>query len=127
YSIVIHPQDDAGDLRQRLAEAGLPVNRRLYSFFMGHTGADKHLQPGRYQVPGGISHWELAKFFRETMPELSRVTIPEGLTLKEIVPILVHEIPTNSNELVKLLEDARFREEFEIAAPSFEGFLFPET
>ncbi len=127
YNIVLHPQDDAGDLRQRLAEAGLPVNRRLYNFFMSSTGADKHLQPGRYQVPGGMSHWKLAKFFRETMPELSRVTIPEGLTLKEIVPILVHEIPTDSNELVTLLEDARFREELDIPAPSFEGFLFPET
>lgn len=127
YSIVIHQNDDAGDLRQRLTEAGLPVKRRLYNFFMSTIGADKHLQPGRYQVPGGMSHWRLAKFFSETMPELSQVTIPEGLTLKQILPILAHEIPTDSSQLAKLIEDARFREGLGISAPSFEGFLFPET
>ncbi len=127
YPLVIRPNDSGSDLRRSLAEAGLPTNRRLYNYFMDFAGADRQLQPGKYRVPGGLSHRQLANFFRHTAPELTRVTIREGLTLREIAPLLSRGIPTDSTELVSLLRDADFRRSLGIEAPSFEGFLFPET
>ncbi len=127
YPLVIRPNDSGSDLRRSLTEAGLPTNRRLYNYFMDFAGADRQLQPGKYQVPGGLSHRQLANFFRHTAPELTRVTIREGLTVRQITPLLSRGIPTDSAGLVSLLRDAEFRRSLGIEAPSFEGFLFPET
>ncbi len=127
YSVVIRPGDDAADLRQRLAEAGLSTDRRLYNLSMRYSGAERQLKPGRFHIPGGLTHYELATFFRDTNPDLSRVTIAEGLTIREIVPLLVQSIPTDSVELVRHLNDPSFRKDLGIDAPSIEGYLFPET
>ncbi|MGB5107659.1 MAG: endolytic transglycosylase MltG [Candidatus Zixiibacteriota bacterium] len=127
YSVIIRPKDDAADLRRRLADNGIITDRRLYNIFMKYTQADKRLKPGRYRFAGGITHYELARFFKNANPELSKVTLPEGKTVKVIVPILAREIPTDSARLVSLLGDASFRRSLNIEAPSFEGYLFPET
>ncbi len=127
YSVIIRPKDDASDLRQHLTDSGITTDRRLYNIFMKYTHADKSLKPGRYHLKGGLTHYELAMHFKNSNPELSRVTIPEGQTIKEIIPLLVQGIPTDSAQLVSLLNDASFRKSLGIDAPSFEGFLFPET
>ncbi len=127
YSVVIRPKDDASDLRQRLADSGIATDRRLYNIFMKYTRADKSLKPGRYHFKGGLTHYELAMHFKNSNPELSKVTIPEGKTVKEIVPLLIHGIPTDSVRLASLLNDVSFRKSLGIDAPSLEGYLFPET
>jgi UPF0755 protein len=127
YSVIIHPKDDAADLRRRLAEAGIATDRRIYNILMKYTEADRHLKPGRYHLKGGITHYQLALLFKNANPELSKVTIPEGKTLKAIVPLLAHGIPTDSAGLARLLSDNSFRKSLGIDAPSFEGYLFPET
>lgn len=127
YSVIIRPNDDAADLRQRLGDCGIITDRRIYNFMMKYTESDRRLKPGRYHFKGGLTHYELAEYFKNTNPELSKVTIPEGKTIREIVPLLVHGIPTDSADLVSLLADASFRKGLGIDAPSFEGYLFPET
>lgn len=127
YTVIIRPRDDATILRQRLKEAGIATDRRIYNFMMNYTKADRSLKPGRYRFQGGLSHYELARLFKTMNPELSKVTIPEGHTVAEIVPVLVSKIPTDSTELVSLLRDESFRKELGVEAPSFEGYLFPET
>lgn len=127
YSIVIRPNDDAADLRNRLADSGIATDRRLYNITMKYTRADRNLKPGRYRFRGGLTHFELALHFKNSNPELSKVTIPEGKTIKEVVPMLVKGIPTDSAQLATLLNDESFRKSLGIEAPSFEGYLFPET
>lgn len=127
YSVIIRPKDDAADLRQRLADSGIATDRRLYNIFMKYTEADKHLKPGRYHFTGGLTHFELAQHFKNANPELSKITIPEGKTITFFAPILVREIPTDSAKLFALLNDTSFRASLNVDAPSFEGYLFPET
>ena len=127
YTIVIRPKDDASDLRQRLAAQGIMTDRRLYNIVMKYSGADKHLKPGRYHFTGGLTHYQLAEHFKNANPELSKVTIPEGKTIKYMIPLLVNDIPTDSARLLSFLSDQQFRKSLGIDAPSFEGYLFPET
>ena len=127
YSVIIRPKDDAADLRQRLADSGIATDRRLYNTFMKYTQADKHLKPGRYRFNGGLTHLALARYFKNANPELSKITVPEGKTIAYFAPILAREIPTDSAQLFALLNDAAFRKSLGVEAPSFEGYLFPET
>ena len=65
--------------------------------------------------------------FRDGKPDLSKVTIPEGWTIRQMIPIMARELPTDSSELARLLADQSFFRSFGIEAPGFEGYLFPET
>jgi len=127
YVVLVHPRDTATDLYARLVEAGLPVNRWLYRWYMRQTKVDRQLKPGRYHIKGGQTHYQLVLAFRDGKPELSKVTIPEGWTLRQIIPIIAQEIPTDSAELARLLADQNYFRGFGIEAPGFEGYLFPET
>jgi UPF0755 protein len=127
YVVLVHPRDSAANLYARLVEAGLPVNRRLYRWYMRQTKVDRQLKPGRYRIKGGQTHYQLVLAFRDGKPELSKVTIPEGWTLQQMIPVIAHEIPTDSAELARLLADQNYFRGFGIQAPGFEGYLFPET
>jgi UPF0755 protein len=127
YIVLVHPRDSATDLYARLVEAGLPANRWLYRWDMRQTKVDRQLKPGRYHIKGGLTHYQLVLAFRDGKPELSKVTIPEGWTLRQMIPVIAREIPTDSAELAQLLADRNYFRGFGIEAPGFEGYLFPET
>lgn len=127
YVVQVHPRDNATDLYARLVESGLPVNRWLYRLYMRQTKVDRQLRPGRYHIKGGLTHYQLVLTFRDGKPELSRITIPEGWTIRQMIPVIAREIPTDSAELARLLADQNYFRGFGIEAPGFEGYLFPET
>jgi UPF0755 protein len=127
YIVLVHPRDNATNLYARLVEAGLPVNRWLYRWYMRQTGVDRQLKPGRYHIKGGLTHYQLVTAFRDNKPEMSKVTIPEGWTIRQMIPVIAREIPTDSAELARLLADQNYFRSFGIDAPGFEGYLFPET
>lgn len=127
YSVLVHPRDNASDLYQRLVEVGLPVNKWLYRWQMKQTGVERQLRPGRYHIKGGLTHHQLVLAFRDSKPELSRVTIPEGWTIRQMIPVIAREIPVDSARLARLLADKEYFQSFGIDAPGFEGYLFPET
>jgi UPF0755 protein len=127
YLVMVHPRDNATDLYARLVESGLPVNRWLYRWYMRQTRVDRQLKPGRYRINGGLTHYQLVLAFRDGKPELSKVTIPEGWTLRQMIPVIAKEIPTDSADLTRLLADQNYFRGFGIEAPGFEGYLFPET
>jgi UPF0755 protein len=127
YVIYLLPHDTPNDIFAKLLGVGMPVDRAIFSRMMIWTKADRHLKPGRYRFHGGMTHYKLAQYFRDAKPELSKITIPEGWPLRKISQALVREIPTDSLELVKLLSDTTYLRSFKIDAPSFEGYLFPQT
>jgi UPF0755 protein len=126
YIVLVRPGDTAKTLYARLTETGMPINRQLYSLLMSRTKTDRQIKPGRYRLKGGLTHYQLVMSFQKK-GELNKVTIPEGLTIRAIVPILAKEIPTDSLKLAQLLSDATFFKSFHIEASGFEGYLFPET
>ena len=127
YVIFVKPNDNAADVEQKLDAAGLDINHRVYALLMRFTNTDKEIQPGKYEIKGGISHYDLISIFKEGRRELNRVTIPEGSTVARIIPLLAEKLESDSAELAQLVHDQKFFESFGINAPGFEGYLFPET
>ncbi len=127
YRIKVERSDNAANVRAELIAAGLDVNPSLYSILMVLTKSDRSIRPGYYEVPGRLNQLELVKWFREENVLTSKVTIPEGLTVREIIPILSRGVPADSAQLARILADSIYWASFGIAAPSFEGYLFPET
>jgi UPF0755 protein len=127
YKIKVERSDNAANVRAKLIAAGLDVNPTVYSILMVLTKSDRNIRPGYYEIPGRLNQLELVRWFREENVLTSKVTVPEGLTVKEIIPILSHGVPADSTQLAHILVDSIYWASFGIAAPSFEGYLFPET
>lgn len=127
YRMKVERSDNAANVRAKLTAAGLNINPTLYSILMVLTKSDRNIRPGYYEIPGKLNQLELVKWFREENVLTSKVTIPEGLTVQEIMPILSHGVPVDSTQLAHILADSIYWASFGIAAPSFEGYLFPET
>lgn len=127
YTIRIKPNETAVDLRVDLEAAGLNIQPLAYSLLMRVTGADKHLQPGRYKLSGALTQMELVGVFDKGEVELSRVTIPEGLPWWRVVPILANGIPSDSGKLADLITDSDFAQKLGVPGLNLEGYLYPET
>jgi len=127
YEIVVKPNDSAADVERKLDAAGIDVNHRIYALLMRFTNTDKEIKPGRYEIKGGISHYELINIFKEGKRQLDHVTIPEGYSVAQIIPLLAEKLQADSSDLAQLINDKQFFVTFDIEAPGFEGYLFPET
>jgi len=98
------------------------------------TGLDREIKPGRYRIPHGLWPSRVLWFLaleRRTVPV--KVTILEGLTIKEIAGLLSDQLGIDSARFVQLTNDPVFIRELkdkygEIGATTtLEGYLFPDT
>ncbi|MCC2640959.1 MAG: uncharacterized protein K0S45_1372 [Nitrospira sp.] len=88
---------------------------------------DRKIQPGEYELDGGMSSREILAKLLGGRVVLHSVTIPEGYTLAQIADALTAQNVTDPKEFTKLVRDRTFIETLAIEADSLEGYLFPET
>ncbi len=94
---------------------------------------EKGVQSGIYELPVGMSVWELTKYLNK--PEsrlLIEVTFPEGIIAEEIAKILEEHHLTRAEDF--LAEVSRPEKYYDLLPwakdsplPTLEGFLFPDT
>lgn len=115
---------DIGDL---LVGAGLIEHEGLFRLAARLDTVKKPLRHGIYEVPKGLSALEILHMMQEgparpALEDQYKVTVPEGLSLAQ----LVEELP----EIEGIAEAAQAPEllqRLNIKAKSVEGFLLPET
>lgn len=117
----------AQDIAQVLEEQRLIHNALFFTLFTRWIGAERQLRAGEYQLNGDQSTRSILRTLVAGKTILRQVTIPEGLTAREIAGILSREAAIDSAELVKLAYDPGFCRRAGIQAPSLEGYLFPDT
>jgi UPF0755 protein len=125
----------AGDLQA----AGLVSNKYLFMLAVLLQGSEASLKAGAYSLNPGLSPWRLAETIKQGRTILYKAALPEGLTMAQIIERLAAPSPlaegqgserawlTDKREALALAEDADFIKSLDIAAPSLEGYLFPET
>jgi len=75
-------------IAQILDENGLIGSKRSFILFAKVFGWEKQLKAGRYRIRPGISLWRTLHTLTQGGSITEDVTIPEGLTLKEIAGLL---------------------------------------
>ncbi|NIM05923.1 MAG: endolytic transglycosylase MltG [Armatimonadetes bacterium] len=118
-------------LADSLQEAGLvsPFGQKSFITAAVLTGKGRRLQPGRYRLSPSQTPWQILTFLEEGRVHTIRVTIPEGLTSKQI-DVLLHEngISRAGEFLALTTVNARsFSTPFPKGDDSLEGYLFPDT
>ncbi len=110
----------------KLYNAGVIRHKTWTKFWAILTGADRRIKAGRYKLRENMGTFELLRILTKGQNLL--VTIPEGVTLREIAHILKREAGVDSLLFMELAKDTIFIRQLGIKeAKTLEGFLFPDT
>lgn len=118
------------EIAKNLEREGLIKNRFFFDIYLILKGKQKNLQAGKYVLNSSMSIPEIAEKIISGKTLKIKVTIPEGMSSREISEILLEKGVTKEDLNSFKIKD--FKDEFEFLkdAPenaNLEGFLFPET
>jgi UPF0755 protein len=82
---------------------------------------------GEFSIPLGLNPLELIRLLHVAKPVHHRITIPEGLTLRQIAGIFSKEAWVEEDSFIQLCHDREFITGLGLDMESLEGYLFPET
>jgi UPF0755 protein len=111
----------------QLFEKGLIKHRPVFELAARSTRSVNKIRAGKYQISPGLSNWKLLQQLTTGRVKQERITIPEGKTHRYIASLLQEIIEVDSVNFVALVHDSAFARELGIAAPTLEGYLFPDT
>ncbi len=88
---------------------------------------DRQIRSGEYEFVAGESYVRILERLRRGDILQMRVTIPEGLTNREVAELVAHELRFDSDTLLALAYDRNLIRQYNVDSPSLEGYLFPDT
>lgn len=115
------------DISRILYSAQLIEHPRLFAITARFLGSDTKLQAGTVRLALGLSLVELIKELSVAKAVGVPVTFREGLTSRQIAEILKSELGVDSAAFMHAVFDGRLLLRLGVDAPSFEGYLFPDT
>ena len=113
----------AGELKR----VGLLRGRLGFQVLARLMGLDRHIKAGQYEFVLGTTVPGLLRALAHGMSGLNLVTIPEGLTLREIGGLLSGHLGVPAAAFDSLGHDRAFCDSVGVAATSLEGYLGPDT
>ncbi|KUK14086.1 MAG: endolytic transglycosylase MltG [Synergistetes bacterium] len=129
-SFYIYPNENLSGVGKRLEKLRVIKSSEIFLEEARRHGL--FLRAGGYFLSEGMSIYEVIEALKER-PRLEKVTIPEGLTAREIAEILLDkEVITSEEEFLNLVFNGKevfkgFKFLDEIPSSSLEGYLFPDT
>ncbi len=109
-----------------LAREGFVKNRYVFLLLGKLTGTDRSMRAGYYNLNKSMNPLEIFERLRKGMILEFTVTIPEGSTLDDIRLKLKYLGLINDTSW-RLITDRSFLASLNIAAPSLEGYIFPDS
>ncbi len=125
--VTIPPGSSLATIAHLLAEKKLVNDERAFVWAARLSGVDRKIKPGSYLLPHGITNARMLGLLRRPALRTHDVTIPEGLTAREIGGILHRELDTDSAAFVAACEDTELAYQLAVPAKRLEGYLFPDT
>ena len=111
-----------------LKDRGLIRNTQAFMVTAKLKGVDRELKTGNYELSKSMSTWHTLSLLERGESIIPCFTVPEGSTIRQIAAILLKEGFIGGVEpFLALTEDTVFIAELDIASPSLEGYLFPDT
>ncbi len=115
-------------LAKMLADAGIVTDPELLYLYIRREQAGPRLKAGEYLFEGTLTPAQVVEQLASGKVKLYRFTVPEGLRVEEILPILAgSELKLDLKELERLASDRGFLRQAGVPTASLEGFLYPDT
>ena len=131
------PSGSSGrQIAAQLAEDGIISHKTVFYYYMRMTGAGAGLKPGSYVLRSDMSYAEIVEALSagSEREDVARVTVPEGLSLREIADLLEEKGVCPADEFLDYLDTADLGQyDFVAELPDddryhrLEGYIFPDT
>ena len=125
--LVINQGESFTQIASRLNDVDLIKSTLLFRGTAKIMGLDRKIYAGRYDFKNGLSMFAILKQLSKGGATAINVTIPPGLTVRQIAKIFRETIGADSSQFVLLTEDRLFIQSLDLPVKNLEGFLFPET
>src|SRR3989344_6337225 len=127
-TIAIKKGTGLAEISGKLKKEGFIKNKYAFALYARFLGKSKKIKYGKYLFNEPVSVFSLAD--RLTKGEFGfkpvKVTVAEGLTIKEIADLLLAVKPPSGGLTAKIFENFD-KEEFLEKTGKLEGYLFPDT
>jgi UPF0755 protein len=125
--VTVPPRTGPHALARLLADAGVVSGDERFYTHLHFFRRSASPRAGEYQFDGPLTPDDvLGKLVRGEV-KLYRFTVPEGLRVDEIAPIVASTGLCSADEFLRLARDRAQAKKLGLPAASFEGFLFPDT
>ncbi|MBK7858286.1 MAG: endolytic transglycosylase MltG [Archangiaceae bacterium] len=127
-TVEIPPRSNPKVTAKLLAEGKVVADPDLMYQWLKREQLGPKLRAGEYEFVGSLTPQQVADKLISGQVKLYHFTVPEGLRVDEILPILASsELKLDLGKLKALAADPRFVRKTGVPADGLEGFLFPDT
>jgi peptidoglycan lytic transglycosylase G len=99
----------------------------LFRLYAKVRGGDRRIKAGTYLLRRGSSWNGVLTALREGKGLMFTVTIPEGFTLSQIVPLVARVLEAPADSVIAAARDTVYLHRLGVPTPTLEGYLFPDT
>ncbi len=125
--VLVQKGETLHEVANELERVGLIHGTLGFQVLARFMHLDRSIQAGQYSFHLGITIPALLRAFSRGMSGLNLVTIPEGLTLREVSDRLAAHLGVRVAAFDSLSHDRAFLDSLGIGAPSLEGYLAPDS
>jgi UPF0755 protein len=126
--VTVSPGDTASDIAATMVDRGVVKSEKAFASAAKGDPRALGIQPGTYKLRKEMSGASaLALILDPAARMLSRLTVPEGLTVKETLALIAKKTSFKPAALQAAARDTKALELPDYAKGRLEGFLFPET
>jgi UPF0755 protein len=115
------------ELTDSLLAHGVIRNRYRFRTLARFRSYEQRVVPGRYHLRQGTDEARVLKLLSREAPAFLLVTIPEGLTARQVAGLLEEAGVCSAESFLRACTDTLLLGELGIPCTTAEGFLFPET
>jgi UPF0755 protein len=127
-TVEIPPGTPAPLIAKMLADNKVLSNDDLAVAYLKRDKLGAKLKAGEYDFTGPLTPVQVFEIVMSGKVKLHHFTVPEGLRVDEILPILAaSDLHLSLDKLTKLSTDAKFLKKAGVPSDKLEGFLFPDT
>lgn len=111
----------------RLKDHGVISNEKLFSFWARLRGLDKRIHWGRYRFALPLPPRQVLNQMMLGKGVFRRITVPEGLTVKEIADLLAKGAIADKDRFLAEAASPELLSLIGLKGKGIEGYLFPNT
>jgi len=110
-----------------LEKDGVIGSARLFTLYARLTGKTGATRAGEFRFRRNLTPHQVLEILVKGEVVLHKLTVPEGLTAKDIAALVGADGIGDPDEFSKLVDDAEFVHSLGLPANRLEGYLFPDT
>jgi len=118
--------DSGRVVAEKLQDAGVIKNALLFRLLVRFSGSGAGIKTGSFMINSDDNMMQILEQLKRGQGVLRFITIPEGLTLKEVASLMEEKGVVGRDAFLRAASDKLFKVNGE-AVESVEGYLLPDT